>query len=1085
MGAPRRRRHVPLAVLAALLLVPSIGTAQSQTTSTIRGTVTGPGGSGLADVTVRVRHAPTGAERSVLTGPDGSFVVLLLQPGGPYELTASTIGFADATRTDIHLAIGETFAVALEMRPTALQLPGVSVDVSRADLVSPRRVGPVTLLDEPVLAGLPVPSRDVMDLAVLSTLVRTTEGGGFSIAGQNDRYNSLLVDGLAAGDAFGLTPSGVPGAQAGARLLPLDAVSQYEILVAPYDARLSGFAGGVLNAVTRTGTNDFSLHAFALGRDAALTGDLTLPSGTAQASGIRRELVGVSAGGPIVPDRVHYFVAGEIERRTSSPVGYNSGRDNPALVGITPETLDLFKTLFEQGHGVDTGEYGPYDLTQDLANLFARVDWSFANGDRLTIRNVFARASNDESPNRTPFEPYGFSSNAVFRTSTHDLLSAQLFTDLGSGGGNEVELSLQRTTDRTRPASDFPQVEAVLQSPFFSQSAYRPIRVGAQFYAQDDDLEQTSARLTNTLTRVRGRSTWTLGASAAWHGIRQTYLPGDKGEFYYATWADVLDNAPLRYQRTVLLDGQSPGVAFDVAEMGAFAQNQIELNAFTLRFGVRLDAPFVLSHPGHNEAVASTFGRNTSNVPSGVLLSPRVGLNWQGGDVRRTQIRAGAGVFTGQLPYVWLANAFHDTGLRSEVRACFGRWNGFNPTGANIAPFFDPNDPAPTCLNGPPTVARAVTVFDEGFRYPQYAKVSLALDQELTPSLAASVDVVVGSSIHQVSLRELNIQRQDTALGPLRGYGGTERLHFGPPSAEGFQPNRVLPDYGQVLLVENGSGDRSWSISTELRGSLTDRVDFRAGYAYGRSYDRMSLASVDLIGAYGSNPTHGDPNDPPLTPSNFDRPHKVVLALYGTPIPGLDDTEVSILYTGESGLPFSYVYRGDLNGDGYPSLGKASDRDNDLVYVPDDPLEVPAGPGTTVRLAAALANDPCLKRFHGQMLLRNRCRAPWQNRLDLRLAQRLRVGGASVRVEADVVNLLNLLNGDWGLVRTIPATSSLLQPSERIRGNGDLLSQWIAGLLPLRDENGAQTIPEPWSVASPASQWQAQLGLRVSFGGGR
>ena len=712
MGASSRRRNLPFAALLALFL-PTIAGAQSQTTSSIRGSVTGPDGAGLADVSVRVRHVPTGAERSVLTGPDGSFVVLLLQPGGPYELSARYLGFGEVTRPDIHLAIGETFTVALELHPTAVPVPGVSVDVSRGDLVTTRRVGPVTLLDEPVLASLPVPSRDVMDLTVLSTLVRTTAGGGFSIGGQNDRYNSILVDGLAAGDAFGLTPSTVPGAQAGARLLPLDAVAQYEVLVAPYDARLSGFAGGVLNAVTRTGTNDFTWHAFALGRDAALTGDLTLPSGTAQASGIRRELLGVSAGGPLVRDRIHYFVAGEIERRTTSPAGYNAGRDDPALVGITPETLEAFKTVFDQGLGIDTGHYGAYDLNQQLANAFARVDWSLSGGNRLTIRDVFARASNDESPNRTPFEPYGFSSNAVFRTSTNNLLSAQLFTDLGRAGGNELDLSVQRTTDRTKPASDFPQVEALLSTPFFALNATRPIRVGAQFFAQDDDLEQTSVRLTNTLTRVRGASTWTLGASAAWYDVHQTYLPGEKGEYYFATWDDVLDNAPLRYQRTVLLDGQSPGIAFALSELGGFAQDQMEVGPFTLRFGLRADAPFVLDHPGQNEEVARVFGHDTSHVPSGsVLLSPRVGVNWQGGTTRRTQIRAGAGLFTGQLPYVWLANAFHDTGLRSEVQACSGRWNALGGN-SNVAPPFDPRDLAATCLSGAPTVARTVTVFDD------------------------------------------------------------------------------------------------------------------------------------------------------------------------------------------------------------------------------------------------------------------------------------------------------------------------------------------------------------------------------------
>jgi len=1080
---PRPVGRYALVALLAVAVVPRAASAQSQTTSAIRGRVTDANGVGLSEVTVRVRHALTGMERMAITDGNGRYVLLLLPPGGPWELTASHIGYADDTRTDLQLAIGVTLPVDLVLRGEAVPVEGVSVEVPRGEVVDRARVGPTTLVGERALGSLPNPSRDVMDLTVLSTLVRRTEAGGFSVAGQNDRYNAILIDGLTAGDVFGLTPSGIPGGQAGAKLLPLDAVAQYEILVAPYDVRLSGFAGGVMNAVTHTGTNDFALRAFAVGRDAALTGDLTLPSGTAQASGIRRTLVGLTAGGPIARDRIHYFVSGEVERRRGPPSGYNSGRDAAALVGITPETIDLFQQIFEEAHGVDTGMAGPYDLTQDLANVFTRLDWSFTGGNRLSIRNVFAHASNDQAPNRAPFEPYELSSNAVFRTSTNNALSAQLFTDLGARGGNELDLAVQRTTDRTRPASDYPQVEVVLQSPFFSLSATRPIRVGAQFYG-DDDLEQTSARLTNTLTLVRDRHTLTFGGQAAWYGIRQTYLPGSNGAFFFADWTDVLDNAPLRYQRTVLLDGQSPGIAFDVAETGVFLQDQIDLDELTLRFGVRMDVPFALDHPAQNDDVAAAFGRSTSHVPSGrVLFSPRVGLNWRRGETRRTQVRAGVGLFTGQLPYVWLANAFHDTGLRSEVRSCFGRWTTSPPVG-NTAPQFDPGgDPDPTCLYGPPTVSRTVTVFDDGFRYPQYAKMSLAVDQELTSSISASFDVVLGESIHQVRLQELNILPQEDGLGPLRGYGGTDRPHFGTPSALGFRPNRVLPDYGQVLLVTNGSGDRSWSVSAELHGSLQGGIGFRAGYAYGRSYDRMSLTSVDLIGAFGSTPTHGDPNDPPLTPSNFDRPHKVVLALYGRPVPALESTEVALLYTGESGLPFSYVYRGDLNGDGYPSLGKASDLNNDLVYVPDDPLEVPSGPGTSVRLAAALASDPCLRRFEGRMMLRNRCRAPWQNRLDLRLAQGLHVRGAAVRLEADLINVLNLVSHDRGLIRTIAPTSSLLQPVERAQGTGELLSEWTGGLLPFRDEQGSVRIPQPWSVASPDSQWQVQLGIRVAFGG--
>jgi hypothetical protein len=745
--------------------------------------------------------------------------------------------------------------------------------------------------------------------------------------------------------------------------------------------------------------------------------------------------------------------------------------------------VEAFQSFFEKAHGVETGEAGPYPLEQSLANLFTRLDWQLNRTHRLTARNVFAWASNDESPNRSPFEPYELSSNAVFRTSRSNTASVQLFTDLGRRGGNEIDLTFQRTMDRTEPASDFPQVEAVLRSPDEALTATRPLRVGAQFYAQKNDLTQSSARLTNTLTLAGGRSTWTMGASAAWYGIRQEYLPGATGEWTFASWPDVLENAPQRFQRTVLLEGQSPGVSFHVGELGAFAQDQIEIGNLTLRIGLRADVPVVLDRPADNRRIRAFFGRGTSEVPSGrVLISPRLGFNWHRGSALRTQVRGGAGFFTGQLPYVWLANAFHNTGLRSVVRSCYGRRTD-DPATGNTAPPFDPRAGDPTCLLGPPRETRVATLFEKGFAYPQYAKISANVDQELSRSLSASVGFVFSHSVNQVLLRELNIHPQDKALGPLRGYGGTARTYFGTPGDAGFNPIRLLPGYEQVLLVTNGGGDRSWSVTAEVRGSLGSRASFQAGYAYARSYDRMSLTDVDLIADFGETPTHGDPNEPPLTPSNFDRPHKVVLSVYGTPIPGLRNTEVSVLYVGESGLPFSYVYRGDYNGDGYPSLGPAFDRNNDLVYVPLDPFEVPSSIGTSARLKLALDTDPCLREFRGYIMLRNHCRAPWQHRLDLRLAHGLRLGGTAVRLEADVVNVLNLLDGDGGLVQTIGSTASLLEPFRRVPLTGELLSDWAGGLLPFRNQAGETVTPEPWTAASPASQWQVQFGVRVTLGG--
>jgi hypothetical protein len=1081
-----RRRAFPLSLsLLALGWLPSPAAPQSQTTSAVRGIALRSDGSGIPEALVRIRHDLTGAERTVLTDREGRFLLALLQPGGPYTLTISLLGYADGVEEGMLLQVGETRTVEMILEEQAVEVEGVSVRVERGEIFSRHQQGPVTLLNERTLRAIPLPSMDIMDVTVLSPLVRTTEAGGFSIGGQNDRYNAILVDGLLNQDAFGLTAGGIPGGQAGAKLLPIDAVSQYEILVAPFDIRLSGFAGGVMNAVTKTGTNEWQLRGFAVGRHEALMGDLTLPSGAADASGIQRTLLGLSAGGPIIKGKAHFFLASEFERRSQPPSGYNLGRDPARLVGIQPEAMEAFQAFFRQELGVEPGLADAYTLDQELANVFARVDWNYDGGSRLTLRHNFARARNDDSPNRSPFQPYELSSNAVLRSSASYNTSAQFFLDLGNRGGNEIDLTIQRTTDRAEPEAVWPQVEAVLTSPALSFTATRPVRAGAQFFAQENDLVQTSVRLSNTLTLAHGHGTWTLGVQGTWYDIEHTYIPGALGEYFFPSITDVFNNAPQRFERTVLEEGQAPGVQFNVAEAGAFLQDRMEFGeGLTISLGLRMDLPFVLDKPEENARILSFFQRSTSQVPSGmVLLSPRLGFNWQREGRLKTQVRGGAGLFTGQLPHVWLANAFENTGLRSVTQLCTGRWTD-DPLTGNTAPPFDASQTAPTCLVGPPREVRVVTMFEEGFAYPQYAKLSATVDQEITPSLSASVGVIFSHSINQVLLRELNIAPQERALGPLRGYGGTARAHFGVPTDEGFYPIRLLPGYDQVLLARNGTGDRAWSLSLELRGALSDRLDLLAGYAYSRSYDRMSLASVDLISNFGFTPTHADPNDPPLTPSNFDRPHKVVVALFGTPIPGLDETEISLLYTGEAGLPFSYVYGSDLNGDGYPFVGPAFDRNNDLFYTPLVATEVPSSFGTYTRLAAALETEPCLEKFRGTFVTRNGCRAPWQDRLDLRMAHGATVRSAHLRLEADIINLLNLLNPGWGLVKTIPAVSSLLAAYERVPATGELISEWDAGILPFRDSKGKLVTPEPWSVVSPASQWQLQFGIRVTFGGG-
>ena len=496
----------PLAGLVAVTLLAVAApdaAAQSRTTSAVRGTVVQSDGTPLPDVTVTIRHDQTGTSRSTGTNQAGRFLFPTLQPGGPYTLTVERLGFAEETVEGIRLAVGATETVDIVLREEALELEGIEVDVDRAEVFNPSQVGPATRLTERIVEEMPILSRNIMELAVLSPLVKTTEQGGFSVAGQNDRYNSILIDGVMNKDMFGLTAGGVPGGQAGAKLIPLDAVAQYEILVAPFDVRLSGFTGGVMNAVTRTGTNQWRLRGQAVHRNEALLGDLTLPTGSTDTDGVDRSLVSLSVGGPVIRDKAHFFLTGEWEKRRQPPAGFNIFRDDPALIKVSEDAVTDFQEIVADRYGLDAGIASPYSLDQELTNLFGRLDWSFDGGTRLTARNVFAMAENDESPNRAAFDPYGLSSNAVSRRSINNTTSVQLFSDFGTTGANELDLNVQHSRDESTPVAGYPQIEADLRSDIGGAFFQRGVRAGAEFFAQTNDLTQTTVRLTNSLTLNR------------------------------------------------------------------------------------------------------------------------------------------------------------------------------------------------------------------------------------------------------------------------------------------------------------------------------------------------------------------------------------------------------------------------------------------------------------------------------------------------------------------------------------------------------------------------------------------------------
>jgi hypothetical protein len=1074
--------------LAAGAGVPGSAAAQVSVSSVLRGEVRDSAGTPLAGASVVIRDAAGEVIAGTETDEAGRYVMVGLPSGGPYELRVERLGFGPLTRSELRLAAGESRRLDLVLGSRPVELTGLRV-VAAPDLVfSGTRTGAATVIEERAIETLPTIERDVTSFAVLSPMVAVDQEA-ISVAGQNTRFNSMRVDGAVSQDLFGLSPSGVPGGQANAKALPLDAIRQYSVLVAPYDVRQSGFTGGLLNAVTRSGGDRWAASAFAHYRDALFSGADVDDDIRSDARGtteeFRSEIGGFTLSGPVGSARV--FVAGEMERRRRPVPGFNLGEAETYRVGLIADSVTRVRDILGSSYGMEPGSPDGYTLENPLGNAFARVDVPLGGRHDLTLRYNYIMADEDLPPDRLGFDPYQLASAATrLESETHGAM-ARFASRLGERTTNELMLNVQRTRDGNRAASDDPQVEVRVRGELDEFFLSRLLQAGGAPLAHANELDQTIVQLADNLGHAVGDHLFTVGVDGSLLGIRRRLLPASRGIWRFDSIAALEANAPSQYERLVLAEGEDPDLEFSVVQLAGYAQDEWSVSdALSLTLGLRLDLPVTLTRPEYNREAEFVTGVVTDRLPSaGVLFSPRVGFNWSPTWRARTQVRGGVGIFSGVPPLAWLANAYDDNGLRTGFLVCEGA----------AAPALDPAAPPAACADGTAPLDRNLTVFDDDFRYPQDLRFSLAVDRELPWGFIGTLEGLYTRALNQVSLEDVNLvvpvpgpystdDGYPGAIGP-REIFGTPRLvpdRFGP-----LEPGRRWDGYGHVIRVGNRSRNAALALAAELQRRFAERLDLRLAYTYTRAVDLRSLLYQSATLNYGLTPIRVDPARPETRPSSFARPHRVLASVWTRLLERGGGTDLTLLYVGQSGLPYSYVYSTDMNGDGFPGPGALSNAYNDLFFTPERASDVPASIVSQMLVFQLMELDPCMGETRAVISSRNQCRTPWSNRLDVRLSQGLRLPFADVRLTADVMNVLNLLNRDWGLVQTAPSVVPILAIDERAGCPGpfctldDVLLGRYIGPRRLHEATGLPTADLPYQLALPESQWRAQIGLRVDF----
>jgi hypothetical protein len=960
--------------------------AQDVTDAAVEGRVVNVDSSPVEQAIIHVTNTSNGERWQTSTNGRGRYFIEYLSVGGPYRIEVVAIGYYPARRDSIFLALGQRLAVHFTLTSAVLQLQEITVTGTSDAGFDAARTGPSQIITDSTIARLPVRRRDYTELALLSPQITRTPTGGLSFAGQHDRLNSIQIDGTSNLDPFGRRQSGngTPGWAVGMTAFIPEAVKELQFISAPFDVRYGGFAGGLINAVTQSGSNQLEGSILGYFMSAGVLGGEA--RGIPETDFSRKEL-GLTLGGPIVRDRVAFFLSADWSAEVIPQV-------EPAPTsGALYESLVRFQNLLRD-HGVDPGSFSDRAFRSPAGNLLLKVTAQLGVGSRLAVAHDYGHGEvqdgnlADRSPAFYPLSSHG-------SRDLETIHSTRVVWTRAFPSGFSNKLFLSRVNDRRTclPNSGFPMVSV----------GQDELNAGALPGCLGLQTGSTSWEVKDNFGMVAGNHRFILGFEGERIDMVDNLggIPGGQWSF------DNLDSLeaehPSRYTRDLPVAADSQ-VRFRVNQVAVYLQDQwLPRPHLTLTAGLRIDVPFVPIAPKRHVTAARDLRINTALTPSGhALWSPRFGVNYDLSGRGTTVLRGGVGFFAGHPAYVWFRNVYGSTGAQTLSINCRG----------SIVPDFtlDPANQPDDCAEPTPR-GTSLVYFDPDFRFPQTLKLALGTDLLLPAGIVGTVDFLYTRGVNSVHVADVNL------VGPIdTATGEAGRAIYGTidPATGVATPKRWSDSVGGVYQIRNGRGDRSYSVTVQLQKNLVNGTELSAAYTYTDAKDRMNMDANLANGNTGSSPINGTLEHRELSTSFWERPHKITL-FGATDLPlGF---RLGLTYIGMSGAPYTHVVLGDPNADGFtPDFGLS----NDAVYVPRDAEDITLvdEPGIHAFLDSIIRSEPCLRNQRGRILERNSCRDPWVHETGARLSKVFGLGGGrTLEVAADLFNVLNFLDTDWGLTR--------------------------------------------------------------------
>lgn len=1069
------RLFVVKAICFMLFVALSAGSllAQGVTTAAITGIVTTDKGEALVAANVIAIHEPTGTRYGATTRDNGQFNLPNLKVGGPYTVTVSYVGYKKDSHGNLYLNLGQEARIDFALVEETILQGEVVVTAQVDPVLNSGRNGAATFIDVAQVADLPSIKRSTRDL----TRLDPRSDGNFSFGGKNWLYNNISLDGSYFNNSFGLDDP-APGGQSNAEPVPFDAVEQVQVSIVPFDVREGGFTGASINTVTKSGTNQVRASIYSFMRNEAFIGNKVFGKEVIARPDLSFNQSGVSVSGPIIENTLFFFLNYERERRDDPGSNFLADRGGAVQFGesrVSAATMDAISARMKQVYNYDTGPYEGYIHQTKNDKLLAKLNWNINEDNNLSFRVSLLDASREQGPhpfvlsfggtgrgpneNSLPFKNSGYRINNELQSYALELNSRT------PDFANRFFASYSRFRDFREPFSkDFPTLE-------IGENGITYATIGHEPFSIHNILNSDVWQFTNNFSYFMGNHVVTVGVNYERFKFFNSFnifrhglfgLPFASTTFF--SLADfftrtTVGNPSFINLNAMVTPSTSPfkGEDIEAGQFAVYAQDEYLVSEnFNLTYGLRVDIPIYFTEPVANPYSAGLTMLDDNDQPEKVdqsklpgasaLFSPRVGFNYDMTGDRSTQLRGGTGIFTGRLPFVWIGNIISNPGSNPNLPAHLRS--------------YDVNAVVPD------------------FKWPQVWNTSLALDHKLPWEVLGTLEIVYGKDINAIYVRNADLVKPIRNLPdgrPYYGGGGLNELNGAPFAFD-----------GGIYVLDNTSEGYNFNITAQLRKQFESGLSTSFSYSYLMAENQMKSTEIASV-LWAENPVKGDPNKPELSYSEFGNRHRFTgVATYryawsedmSTTFGLFAEIAEGNRFAGAGGNRYSFVYAGDVNGDGNAG--------NDLIYIPksqNDKIELVAfaGPGGSVAAQWAaldkfIQQDSYLSSHRGEIADRFGALNPWFMNIDLKILQdfKFMMGGEKhgIQVSLDILNVPNMLNSSWGVRKS--ATSAATSP-----------------LVFLNSFNGTTGAPQfnfkstavKTFVSDPGlnSRWQAQLGIRYIF----